>query len=104
LANRQLSEVLEHLRRAVLPREGAGLTDGQLLEESIRRRDEAALAALVASKNGTFWFFAIHSLMTIQSTVGEKPECPLFAINVHAYTYCVSLRAKVARGVRWFLE
>src|SRR5437899_9459345 len=47
MATGQLSRVLQHLRRAVLLRDGAGLTDGQLLEDYISRRDEAALAALV---------------------------------------------------------
>ena len=33
MANNQMSEVLQHLRRAALLRDGAGLTDGQLLED-----------------------------------------------------------------------
>ena len=47
MATSQMSEVIQHLRRTVFLREGAGLTDGQLLEEFISCRDEAALAALV---------------------------------------------------------
>jgi RNA polymerase sigma factor (sigma-70 family) len=38
---------LRHLRRAALAREGGGLTDGQLLECYLTRRDEAAFEALV---------------------------------------------------------
>jgi RNA polymerase sigma factor (sigma-70 family) len=42
-----MAELIQQLRRTVLLRDGAGSTDGQLLEEYISRRDEAALAALV---------------------------------------------------------
>jgi RNA polymerase sigma factor (sigma-70 family) len=49
------SEVLQHLRRTVLLREGAGLTDGQLLERFISARDSAALAALVRRHGPMVW-------------------------------------------------
>ncbi len=42
-----LNPVLVQLRRAELRREGAGLTDGELLESFISRKDEAAFEALV---------------------------------------------------------
>src|ERR1700687_1552137 len=42
-----MSKVIEHLRRAVLSGGEADLTDGQLLECFVSRRDEAAVAALV---------------------------------------------------------
>ena len=45
MATSQVREVLQRLRRAVLLRDGAGLTDGQLLEDYLSRRHEAALAA-----------------------------------------------------------
>jgi RNA polymerase sigma factor (sigma-70 family) len=47
MATSQMSEVISHLRRTVLLREGVGLTDGQLLEDYLSRREEAALEALV---------------------------------------------------------
>jgi RNA polymerase sigma factor (sigma-70 family) len=47
MATSPMSEVMHCLRRTVLLRDGAGLTDGQLLEHYVSRRDEAALAALV---------------------------------------------------------
>jgi RNA polymerase sigma factor (sigma-70 family) len=50
-----MSEVIQHLRRAVLLRDGAGLTDGQLLEDYISRRDESALAALVQRHGPMVW-------------------------------------------------
>jgi RNA polymerase sigma factor (sigma-70 family) len=55
MATSQLSEVLQHLRRTVLLRDGAGLTDGQLLEDYISCRDEAALAALVRRHGPMVW-------------------------------------------------
>jgi RNA polymerase sigma factor (sigma-70 family) len=55
MASSQASEVIEHLRRAVLLSDAAGLTDGQLLEDFIRRRDEAALAALVRRHGPMVW-------------------------------------------------
>jgi RNA polymerase sigma factor (sigma-70 family) len=41
------NSVLPHLRRAVLLRDGGGMTEGQLLECFLARRDEAAFEALV---------------------------------------------------------
>ena len=55
MATSQMSEVIQHLRRTVLLRDGAGLTDGQLLEDYISRRDEAALAALVRRHGPMVW-------------------------------------------------
>jgi RNA polymerase sigma factor (sigma-70 family) len=42
-----MHNVIRHLRKAALLGEGGGLTDSQLLEGFITRRDEAAFAALV---------------------------------------------------------
>src|SRR5262245_51865366 len=42
-----MSQVVQHLRKAVLLREPAGMTDGQLLQCFVALRDEAAFAALV---------------------------------------------------------
>ncbi len=55
MAISQRSEVIRHLRRAVLLRDGAGLTDGQLLEDYISRRDQAALEALVRRHGPMVW-------------------------------------------------
>ncbi len=55
MANSQMSEVLQHLRRAELLRDGAGLTDGQLLADYLSRRDEAAVAALVRRHGPMVW-------------------------------------------------
>src|SRR5207302_4195443 len=42
-----LNGVRRHLRRAALRHDGGGMTDGQLLESFLTRRDQAAFAALV---------------------------------------------------------
>jgi RNA polymerase sigma factor (sigma-70 family) len=55
MATDQTGEVLLHLRRAVLLADGAGLTDGQLLEGFVSRRDQAALAALVHRHGPMVW-------------------------------------------------
>jgi RNA polymerase sigma factor (sigma-70 family) len=55
MATGQVSEVIGHLRRTVLLCEGAALTDRQLLEDYLIRRDEAALAALVRRHGPMVW-------------------------------------------------
>jgi RNA polymerase sigma factor (sigma-70 family) len=55
MAIRQANEVIQHLRRSVLLRDGAGLTDGQLLQDYLSRHDEAALAALVRRHGPMVW-------------------------------------------------
>src|SRR5438445_3916328 len=55
MATSRISGVIQHLRRAVLLQEGAGLSDGQLLEDFVRRRDEAALAVLVRRHGPMVW-------------------------------------------------
>jgi RNA polymerase sigma factor (sigma-70 family) len=55
MAASQMDEVLQHLRSAALLREGAGLTDGQLLENFLSKRDESALAILVLRHAPMVW-------------------------------------------------
>jgi RNA polymerase sigma factor (sigma-70 family) len=55
MATGQTSEVIQHLRRTVLLRDGAGLTDGQLLEDFLNRRDEAAMEVLVRRHGPMVW-------------------------------------------------
>src|ERR1043166_6613392 len=55
MATSQTTEFILHLRRAVLLWEGAGRTDGQLLEDYLSRRNEAALAALVHRHAPMVW-------------------------------------------------
>src|SRR6516162_6221921 len=55
MATTRKSGVIQQLRRAVLLRDGVGLTDGQLLEEYISRRDDAALTVLVRRHGPMVW-------------------------------------------------
>src|SRR5215471_4480545 len=54
MASGQLS-VIHHLRRAALRRDGGGLTDGQLLEFFLSRRDQAAFEALLQRHGRMVW-------------------------------------------------
>src|SRR5438105_100856 len=54
MATSPMGEVLQHLRRTLL-RDGAKLTDGQLLEGFLSRREEPALAALVRRHGPMVW-------------------------------------------------
>ncbi|MBI3411092.1 MAG: hypothetical protein HY040_22385 [Planctomycetes bacterium] len=47
MATNAVNRVIRHLHRAALGPDGAGLTDGELLERYVNRRDEAAFEALV---------------------------------------------------------
>jgi DNA-directed RNA polymerase specialized sigma24 family protein len=55
MATSPMSEVIRHFRSAALLRDGARVTDGQLLEGFLSRRDEAALAALVRRHAPMVW-------------------------------------------------
>jgi RNA polymerase sigma factor (sigma-70 family) len=55
MATSQMSEILQYLRQAVLLRDAAGLTDGQLLQDYLSCRDGAALAALVRRHGPMVW-------------------------------------------------
>ncbi|HEY7424040.1 MAG TPA: sigma-70 family RNA polymerase sigma factor [Gemmataceae bacterium] len=47
MAINSMSKILQHLQRTVFLDDGAGLTDGQLLERYLHHREDAAFAALV---------------------------------------------------------
>jgi RNA polymerase sigma factor (sigma-70 family) len=51
----RMSQVLHTLERALLARNGAGLTDGQLLERFVSRGDQAAFEALVRRHGPMVW-------------------------------------------------
>jgi RNA polymerase sigma-70 factor (ECF subfamily) len=55
MATTDMNRVLQHLRVAVGPRDAADLTDGQLLERFVTRREEAALEALVRRHGPMVW-------------------------------------------------
>jgi RNA polymerase sigma factor (sigma-70 family) len=47
MATKQVNPVVDHLRRAVLAADGAGLTDRQLLGHFVEHRDEAAFESIL---------------------------------------------------------
>ena len=51
----QFSRIIQHLRRAVLRQDGCELTDGQLLECFVSRRETAALEVLVHRHGPMVW-------------------------------------------------
>ena len=55
MANRMNGKVIEQLRGAVLLRDGAGMTDGELLDCFLRQRDDAAFGALVQRHGPMVW-------------------------------------------------
>src|SRR5436305_1147869 len=55
MATNQLHRVIQTLHSVTLPYEGAGPTDGQLLERYVRGREEAAFAALVRRHGPMVW-------------------------------------------------
>jgi TIGR03009 family protein len=55
MAGSSMSDVVQHLRRAVLVGEGAEASDGQLLERFVRRREASALAGLVERHGPMVW-------------------------------------------------
>jgi RNA polymerase sigma factor (sigma-70 family) len=55
MAISQMSEIIQHLRTTVLAGNVTGLTDGQLLEDYLNRREQAALAALVRRHAPMVW-------------------------------------------------
>ncbi len=50
-----INQLIQHLRRTILVSDRASLTDGQLLEDYIKRRDEAAFADLVWRHGPMVW-------------------------------------------------
>src|SRR5580692_7476690 len=50
----QLSEVIQHFRRSAI-QDGAEMTDGQLLDHFITRRDDSAVAAIVRRHGPMVW-------------------------------------------------
>jgi RNA polymerase sigma factor (sigma-70 family) len=55
MANSKAKKVIQQLRRAVLLQDGAGMTDGQLLDCYLSQRDDAAFAALVRRQAPMVW-------------------------------------------------
>src|SRR5207253_1559370 len=114
MATRPMSQVIQHLRRAVLLRDGAGLTDGQLLEDYISRGNQAALAALVRRHGPLVWsvcrrvlgsyhdaedaFQATFLILVRKATSLASRE--LLAHWLYAVAYRTALNARAANAKR----
>jgi RNA polymerase sigma factor (sigma-70 family) len=68
MATSQISGVLQHLRKTVQIQDGAGLTDGQLLEDYVSRHDPAALAVLVRRHGPMVWGVCRRVLVNYHDT------------------------------------
>src|SRR5690242_1420069 len=55
MSNPHMRQVVQHLRKAALQHEAAGLTDGVLLGRFVDNRDKTALAALVRRHGPMIW-------------------------------------------------
>ncbi len=55
MAITRISEIIQSLGRRALPRDGAGPTDGQLLDDFLSRHDESAIASIVARHGPMVW-------------------------------------------------
>jgi RNA polymerase sigma factor (sigma-70 family) len=55
MATTRMTEVIQQIRGMVLLQDGAGLTDGQLLENYVSSREETAFAALVRRHGPMVW-------------------------------------------------
>ncbi|HEY7315185.1 MAG TPA: sigma-70 family RNA polymerase sigma factor [Gemmataceae bacterium] len=55
MANSKANKVIQQVRKAMLLRDGAGMTDGQLLDCFLTQRDDAAFAALVKRHAPMVW-------------------------------------------------
>ena len=55
MATGELNGVIHHLRAAMLSRDVAGLTDGQLLDAFVIHSDDAALGTIVQRHGPMVW-------------------------------------------------
>src|SRR5437879_3634399 len=55
MATSPMSTVIQHLRRTILAQDTAGMTDGQLLESFIARKDEASFETLLRRHGPMVW-------------------------------------------------
>src|SRR5262245_43650563 len=114
MATSQTIGVIQHLRRTLLLRDRAGLTDGQLLEDYISRRDEAALGALVRRHGPMVWgvcrrvlhnyhdaedaFQATFLVLVRKASTLASPE--LFANWLYGVAHQTALKARATTAKR----
>src|SRR5947208_12154147 len=114
MTNRQMSKVLQHLRSAALLGEGAELTDGQLLECFVSRREPAALEALVRRHGPMVWgvcrrilrnhhdaedAFQATFLVLVRKAASVKPR-ELVGNWLYGVAYQTAVRARASANKR----
>ena len=112
MATSALGTVLHNLRRSALVHEEAGLTDGELLECFITRRDEAAFEALLR-RHGPMVLavcrrilrneadaedaFQATFLVLVRKAASVRPR-ERVAAWLHGVAYRTALKARAAAG------
>lgn len=115
MATRQMTDLVQHLRRSVL-RDDTGMTDGQLLDRVIHDRDDKALAVIVRRHGPMVWnvcrrilrahhdaedAFQATFLVLIRKAASVRPKeklaCWLFCVARKTALY---MRATVTRRSR----
>jgi RNA polymerase sigma factor (sigma-70 family) len=114
MATGPMTTLLRHLRRSVLLRDSAGLTDGQLLTRFIERRDEAGFDALVQRHGPMVWgvcrrmlpnpqdaedAFQATFLVLVRKAASVVPR-DMVANWLYGVAYTTAHRAKVANAKR----
>src|SRR5438105_15840406 len=66
MASSPLNNVIQHLRKTVLLREGRALSDAQLLDRYVRRRETAALEVIVWRHGPMVWSVCRRVLGNVQ--------------------------------------
>jgi RNA polymerase sigma factor (sigma-70 family) len=118
MASSQTGDFLQHLRRALLERDGAGRTDGQLLDDYLSRGDQAALAALVYRHAPMVWgvcrrvlrddhaaedaFQATFLVLVRKAASIASPE--LLANWLYGVAHQTALKARATTAKRWARE
>ncbi|MCI0455813.1 MAG: sigma-70 family RNA polymerase sigma factor [Gemmataceae bacterium] len=111
--NNPMGRVIQHLRTAVL-REGAGMTDRQLLQSFVAHRDEAAFAALVRRHGPMVWGVCRRLLghdqdaedafqatfLVLVRKAAAMASCDLLANWLYGVAYHTALKARAVRARR----
>jgi RNA polymerase sigma factor (sigma-70 family) len=114
MANHKPRPVLQHLGKAALLRDGAGLTDGQLLKRFLTQRDDAAFAALVRRHGPMVWgvcrrvlshhqdaedAFQATFLVLVRKAAAVEPK-ELVANWLYGVAHQTALKARATAGKR----